>query len=641
MKITHVWVTDNYLRRFSKKMMKKIIALTLCLLMLIPVFASCAKTDENDKGAYISMYLTDPVFNFDPARAYGNEAALKVISLMFDNLFYLDSNGKVQKSLAKSYKIYEDDEAEEYKMIIDIKETTWSDGNVLTAQDVVDAWRRILNVTNSFDAAVLLYDIKNAKLAKEGEKSIDDVGISALNETQIEIFFEGKIDYDQFLLKLTSYALAPVRDNIINQPENIYDWAKKPTMFEASGPFKLVEVSYEKGAERLVLERNARYFRNIEKDKLDKTVKPYRLVVDFSKSAEEIMQLYADGELFYVGNIPLSVRGDWESKAKVTDALSTHSYTINTNTVVRYYDANEFATLSTLPSTEKELVEGVDGEKIFNKVSVRQALSLAIDREAIADKVIFAEAATGLVPNGVFNAGSKRKTFRDQSDELIATTAKLDEAKALLASAGVDASKFMFTISVPAYDDVHMAIANEVKNAWTALGFHVEVLAIDVIVNTHMDTTTEAPIDGVRDDIFAERYASGDFEVAAIDYTALSVDAFTVLAPFAFGYTGGAAIKENSPEFNIPTHISGYNSNEYNKKIDAAYAETDADARATILHEAEEILMNDMPIIPIVFNQNATLTSRKLTGEKVSYYGTPIFTKLKLKNYKAYLPAEE
>ena len=121
-------------------MMKKIIALTLCLLMLIPVFASCAKTDENDKGAYISMYLTDPVYNFDPARAYGNEAALKVISLMFDNLFYLDSNGKVQKSLAKSYKIYEDDAAEEYKMIIDIKETAWSDGNALTAQDVVDAW---------------------------------------------------------------------------------------------------------------------------------------------------------------------------------------------------------------------------------------------------------------------------------------------------------------------------------------------------------------------------------------------------------------------------------------------------------------------------------------------------------------------
>ena len=633
-------------------MMKKIIALTLCLLMLVPVFASCANADNDDPGAYISMYLTDPVFNFDPARAYGNEAALKVISLMFDNLFYLDSNGKVQKSLAKSYKIYEDDEKGEYKMIIDIKDTSWSDGTALIAQDVVDAWRRILNVTNSFEAAVLLYDIKNAKLAKEGEMSIDDVGISALNEKQIEIFFTGKIDYDQFLKKLTSYALAPIRDTITNQPENMYDWAKKPTIFAASGPFKLREVSYEKGAEKLVLERNSYYFRDPSKHALDKTVKSYRLIVDFSKSAEEIMELYSKGELFYVGNIPLSVRGQWASEAKKSDALSTHSYVFNTETIVRYYDEEAFKTLGQLPAVEedadieqKPLVEGEDGEKIFGIAAVRQALSLVIDRETIAQKVVFAEAATGLVPNGVFNGTSKKVTFRDQSTNLIAKAANaseaLTQAKALLDGAGVDATKFMFTISVPSYDDVHMAIANEVKTAWCSLGFHVEILAIDVITNTHIDTQTGISIDGVRDDIFAERYDRGDFEVAAIDYTALSVDAFTVLAPFAYGFSGGAAIKENSPDFNIPTHISGYNSEEYNAKIEAAYAEKDADKRAVILHEAEKILMTDLPIIPIVFNQNATLTSKELTGEKFSYYGTPIFTKLKLKNYEAYIPAEK
>ena len=628
-----------------QKMMKKIIALTLCLLMLVPVFASCANADDEDPGAYINMYITDPVFNFDPARAYGNEAALKVVSLMFDNLFYLDSNGKVQKSLAKSYKIYEDDEKGEYKMIIDIKDTAWSDGTALLAQDVVDAWRRILNVTNSFEAAVLLYDIKNAKLAKEGELSIDDVGISALNEKQIEIFFTGKIDYDQFLKKLTSYALAPIRDTITNQPENMYDWAKKPTIFAASGPFKLRDVSYEKGAEKLILERNSYYFRDAEKHALDKTVKPYRLIVDFSKSAEEIMDLYSKGELFYVGNIPLSVRGQWASEAEKSDALSTHSYVFNTETIVRYYDEEAFKTLGTLPEIEETLVEGEDGEKIFAKAAVRQALSLVIDRKAIADKIIFAEAATGLVPNGVFNGDSKKVSFRSQSNDLIEKAANANEAlskaSALLTSAGVEAKKFMFTISVPAYDDVHMAIAKEVQAAWNSLGFHVEILAIDVVTNLHIDTQTGISIDGIRDDIFAERYDSGKFEVATIDFTALSVDAFTVLAPFAHGFSGGAAIKENSPDFNIPTHISGYNSKEYNAKIEAAFAEKNANKRAAILHEAEKILMTDLPIIPIVFNQNATLTSKELTGEKVSYYGTPIFTKLKLKNYEAYIPTEE
>ena len=622
-------------------MMKKIIALTLCLLMLVPVFASCAKKDEDDKGAYITMYISDPIYNFDPARAYGNETALKIISLMFDNLFYLDSNGKVKNSLAKDYKIIEDEELGEYKMIINLKETSWSDGQVLIAQDVVDAWRRILNVANSFDAAVLLYDIKNAKLAKEGEVSIDSVGISALNETQIEIHFEGKIDYDQFILKLSSYALAPIRESIVNQTVNTYDWAKKPTLFEASGPFKLAELSYEKGAEGLVLERNDKYFRDEEKHDIDKSVTPYKLIIDYSKTDEEIMKLYEAGELFYVGDIPLSVRGDWADEAKVTDALSTHSYMINTNAVVRYYDEAKFKMLNTLPEAEEELVDGVDGDKIFTIKEVRQALSLAIDRETIKQKVVFAEAATGLVPNGVFNGTSRRKTFRDNSDALIDTSANITKAKELLESVGVDASKYMFTISVAAYDDVHMAIANEVKNAWTELDFNVEILAIDVIVNVDKDKTTDASIDGVRDDVHAERLAEGKFDVAAFDFTAYSVDAFTVLAPFAKGYTGGAAIKANSPDFNIPTHVSGYNSAEYNALINEAYAEKDADKRADILHDAEKMLLDDMPIIPIVFNKNATLTSKKLTGEKVSYYGTPIFTKLNLKNYEEHIPEGE
>ena len=622
-------------------MMKKIIALTLCLLMLVPIFASCAKKDEDDKGAYITMYLTDPVYNFDPARAYGNEAALKIVSLMFDNLFYLDSNGKVQKSLAKSYKVIEDEDQNEYKMIIEIKETYWSDGQMLIAQDVVDAWRRILNVANSFDAAVLLYDIKNAKLAKEGEVSIDSVGISALNETQIEIHFDGKIDYDQFILKLSSYALAPIRESIVNQTVSSYDWAKKPTLFEASGPFRLVELSYEKGAEGLVLERNDKYFRNEEKDAIDKSVTPYRLIIDYSKTAEEIMELYDNGELFYVGNIPLSVRGEWKDEAKKSDALSTHSYMINTEAVVRYYNAEKFETLTSIPKANDVPVEGVDGEKIFAIKEVRQALSLVIDREKIAEKVVFAEAATGLVPNGVFNGTSKKKTFRDKSEDLLATSANLAKAQELLKSVSITPSNFMFTISVAAYDDVHMAIAEEIKNAWCELGFHVEILAIDVKVNTDKDRTTDAPIDGIRDDVHAERMADGKFDVAAFDFTAYSVDAFSVLAPFAKGYTGGAAIKKNSPDFNIPTHVSGYNSSEYNALIDKAYAEKDADKRADTLHAAEKLLLDDMPIIPIVYNQNAVLISKKLTGEKVSYYGTPIFTKLNLKNYENYIPEDK
>ena len=48
-----------------------------------------------------------------------------------------------------------------------------------------------------------------------------------------------------------------------------------------------------------------------------------------------------------------------------------------------------------------------------------------------------------------------------------------------------------------------------------------------------------------------------------------------------------------------------------------------------------------MTVIPIIFNQNATLASDDLSKIKFTYYGTMIFTKTKLKDYELYVPVEE
>ena len=644
-------------------MMKRVFSLILCLLMLIPAFVGCSNEDEEeDPGAYISMYLSDQVYDLDPAYAYGNEAALKVVSLVFDNLFVLDENGKVKKSLAKSYSIKEDDNTGEYEMIITLNDTCWTDGTAITADDIYFAWTRVLQSDNSFAAASLLFDIKNARAAKEGDVSIDDVGISALNEKQLRILFDGKVDYDQFLVKISSYALVPLRGDIVSKTA---DWAKKPATICSSGPFRLREVSYKEGEERLILERNPYYYRDIAKDSLDKYVTPYRLVIDYTMTDEEIMAAYDAGSLFFVGDIPMSVREAYKDQADVTDAMSTHLYLLNQNSVIKYYDASAFNKLAEnqtkflvnylAPAEEKNpniveevLVEGVDGDKIFANADVRKAMSLVIDRQAIAEKVVFAQAATALVPYGVFNAGAKnglfnkREIFREVGGDLISggNEEQIAEAKSLIKNA-LGNKEYMFTISVPAYDDVHVAIAEMVATAWESLGLHVKVNAIDVIVNDdYMKTIDETPTD-IRDDIFAEAYRAGKFEVAAIDYVALSADAMSVLAPFAKSFTGGAAADINSTVFEIPTHVSGYNSEAYNAKIEAAFAEKDTKARASILHEAEKILMEELPVIPIVFNKNASLISKELKKVKENYYDAFIFTKTKLKNYELYVPVEE
>ena len=93
-------------------------------------------------------------------------------------------------------------------------------------------------------------------------------------------------------------------------------------------------------------------------------------------------------------------------------------------------------------------------------------MSLAIDREAIAEAVVFAKAATGLVPYGVYDSNSDKDLFREVGGDILATKADFTAAEALIAESGLNPDKFMFSISVAAYDDVHMAIAELVKEAW-------------------------------------------------------------------------------------------------------------------------------------------------------------------------------
>ena len=115
----------------SQTMLKRILALLLCTVMLITSLAACSnsKDEEEDLGPYITMYLTDEIYDFDPANAYYNTDAVNVVSMMFDTLFKLSANGKkVEKSLVKSYTINENKADGEYTMELKLNETYWSNG---------------------------------------------------------------------------------------------------------------------------------------------------------------------------------------------------------------------------------------------------------------------------------------------------------------------------------------------------------------------------------------------------------------------------------------------------------------------------------------------------------------------------------
>ena len=185
-------------------MAKRILSIVLCVILLAGTLVGCkSKTVAKDTGGYITMYLTDEIYDFDPANAYYNSNLSDVLSLMYATLFRLTDSGKVENYLVKSYKIYENAENDEYYMELKLKDTCWSVQDALTAEDVVFAWKRLVNSKNNYEAAALLYDIKNARAVKEGDASIDNLGVEAVEQSVVRVTFEGPTDYNRFIRNLS------------------------------------------------------------------------------------------------------------------------------------------------------------------------------------------------------------------------------------------------------------------------------------------------------------------------------------------------------------------------------------------------------------------------------------------------------
>lgn len=608
-------------------MMKRVLALILCLCSVLLCLTACAK-DEDDKGAYIRMYLTEPVYDLDPLNAFDNEAALQIVSMVFEGLFYADENGKPQKALVDEYEYTEDVERGEYVLKLILKNTKWSDGVNVTSTDAQYAFRRLLLTDTKHPAAVLLYDIKNARAIAEGNDSVDHLGVTVVDNNTLEISFERSIDVDKFLLTLCSPVLYPLRDDIV---ETNVNWAKKHSTIVASGPFIVRSMNFTE-KDGFVLERNSYYYRNRTKDDLDKYVTPFRIVIDYSTAPTEQLKLLGSeqaGALYYFGHIPLAARTAGEfaellSDVEASDAPSTHTYYLNQNALI-------------------------DGEAIFAKPEVRQALSLAIDRDAIANALVYATAADGLVPHTMLDRPGSKAEFRKKAESYIATSPNLSEAKSLLSKAGVNASSYSFSITVPSYDEDHIATAELVKAAWSALGFNVTVKTLKPveIIETVKDESgkEKKQPSGMYRNLYQEALQSGDFEVIALDLVATSPDSFSYLAPFATAFSGNGfslAIDANGNPvydekgqlvYTLNPHITGYKSDSYNAKIEEIYATEDLKARAALLHEAEAMLLQDMPAIPIVYNKNVSLCASQLSRVDSSFFCNAVFNRTKLSGY--------
>lgn len=576
--------------------MKRVLSFILAAIMVVCAFSSCSTLEKGDKGAIITMYLADEIYSYDPTLAYTDAASAKIISMIYEGLTRLDEKGNWEKAAMESYKVIEPDNEEDgYRVQINLRENKWSDGRTVQANDFVYAWKRILEPTNACEASALLYDLKNAREIKMGDATVDDLGINAVETYVLEVEFASKeVDLDAFFRACASVALVPLREDKIISSDK---WSKRSSSMVTNGPFAVRGITIGK---EMRLERSAYYYRDTESNQaLDKYVTPYRIVVNFGYgNKEKQLEHYEAGDIFYMGELPLAARADYEKEATIRDSSAVHTYFFNTE------------------------------NKLFEKAEVRRALSMAIDREALAELVVYADAATGLIPSNVFDANGKGD-FRKEGGNLLESTANLSEAQSLLKEAGVTRGSFTITVR---NTEVDLAIAEYVAGVWKDLGFTVKVEGL----SPEKEPSTEANQSDTYKDLFLEAYTSGDFDVIALDYQMLAPDAFSALAQFAAKFSGNGVDME-SADYDVIPNITGYNSEAYNDLIEEAYAAgSDSEAKTEKLHEAETLLLEDMPVMPLLYLKDAYIyNSKVLSGIKDTYWGRN-FKRLKMRDYMEY-----
>ncbi len=583
--------------------MKRIVSLLLASALLCGAMLSLASCGApEDAGAQIAVNLGGEVFDFDPTDYYTDSNAEQIMSLLYEPLFKLNSKGELSCAAAKDYSV------DEYNRVITVtlRESYWSDEIRVQASDYIYAWRDvILEPSNPNPAAALLYDIENAIATKAGDTTYS-FGAVSTGAFELKITYREGADYKQLLKNLASVATSPLRQDVVSVAKTY--WSKDVSTIVTNGPFSLKTFNYDVG--EFTLARNLGYHQNPGVKDYDDEVVPAELV-SIIAADEEYTLSYSDIEnktVFFMSDISLEDRAANAKYAKSSDDLSTYTYVFNTE------------------------------KGIFKDKNVRRALSLAINRADIIENVIFGKAATGFLTDAVAKSiYGKNPIARISNDH----EANLSEAKSLIAAANLTADEKAFVLTVND-DEESVKIAEIAKAAWAELGFNVKIDKVTSVTEPINDVNLgeERDIEDSAIQVITKEasYGNRDFDVIALDWHMYSTDAIVALSAFTSHMNGnGKDLKTGVMRENI----SGWTNADFDQYINLAYYADSEEQRNEALKKAEEILLNESPIAPLIYNQSFAFISGELKSVSFDGFGNFVFTKAKQKNYHDYLPQEE
>src|SRR6185436_6821030 len=187
-----------------KSSQRLIRVLLLCLVLL----SSCQKNDTaSTKQQTLRTCLAADISTLDPRK--GTDMATQgVIRMLFAGLVYLDQNLVPQLDLASSYQI--SDDFKTYTFFL--KESRWSDGSLITAQDFAESWKTALTPAYFSPNTNLFHFLKNGRKAYLGTVSIDQVGVKALDDQTLIVELEKPNPH--FLNVLINSVFSPVHKSM-------------------------------------------------------------------------------------------------------------------------------------------------------------------------------------------------------------------------------------------------------------------------------------------------------------------------------------------------------------------------------------------------------------------------------------------
>ena len=171
---------------------------------------------------------------------------------------------------------------------IQLRESYWSNGERLTAEDFVGTWKSILSPHFPSPNAYQLFPLKGAQAAKEGRLSLDAIGVIALSENTLKIELENPVPFFRDLL--TTHFYYPVPKSLRELPLN----APLPSPFISNGPFLLH--AWDAHSELTFL-KNAQYW-----DAASVSLEKLSVIIADENTA---LSLFATNEVDWVGS-PLS-----------------------------------------------------------------------------------------------------------------------------------------------------------------------------------------------------------------------------------------------------------------------------------------------------------------------------------------------